>query len=150
MALPSLRRDEQEKKGLLTTLGHLLHGRVYGLLAASIPRLRSLCITAHLPWQKEHYWLEQIGWTPLTEQLARKRNTSHPLLGQYTQTAVFPHQHIWEMDLDDQTIPYFNDHQVQEQWYCPAQPMQKWLWRLHSRYGETTGWSWSSSPLSRD
>lgn len=114
VALPSLRRDEQEKKGLLTTLGHLYTAGYTVYWQRLYPDSVPFVSLPTYPWQKEHYWLEQIGWTPLTEQLARKRNTSHPLLGQYTQTAVFPHQHIWEMDLDDQTIPYFNDHQVQE------------------------------------
>lgn len=111
--LHSLRRKNPDRAYLLATLGQLYTmGYPINWRRLYPERGRVISLPTY-PWQYERYWLDQIGWRSMDEQLVRKRGASHPLLGAYTEAAVQPSQHFWEMDADANTIPYIGDHKVQ-------------------------------------
>ncbi len=122
--LYSLRRQEPEQVTMLGTLGRLYTlgypldwGRLY-------PQGGQFVRLPAYPWQREQYWQE-------TEESRQDRlgsldfrslkgsvnlGQSHPLLGSRLK-AVQP---TWSVEFNLATLPYLNDHQLQETVIYPA------------------------------
>ena len=118
LVVPSLRRQQQEQRLLLESLG-ALHAfgcavdwkRLYPSSSSSSSRCVPL---PTYPWQRERHWLdfEPAGRKPPAS--ARRDATSpHPLLGDTLQASVAPWSRFWEMDFSADQLPYLGDHRVQ-------------------------------------
>ncbi|MCH7883941.1 MAG: SDR family NAD(P)-dependent oxidoreductase [Planctomycetes bacterium] len=111
VVLPSLRREEPERATLLTSIGRLYGmgfpvpwNRVNGKVGrfVSVPRY---------PWQRERFWQE-------TERARRNRigEQVHPLLGTRNDAA----RASWTTDLNDYSLAFLDDHQVDQHVVFPA------------------------------
>ncbi len=112
LVLASLKRNEGEQMMLLQTLGTLYtlgHPVNWSRLYAHRGQVVKL---PTYPWQREHYWLDQIGWTALADQISRRRGSGHPLLGEHLESPVAPWQHFWGTHLEAHSISYLTDHLV--------------------------------------
>lgn len=111
--LGSLRRGENELATLHSSLGALYElGREvdwHGVYPAGGP----LASLPHYPWQREHYWLDQLPGGGAEEQVAR-RAAAHPLLGQRVEPAIGGGalMYVWEIDLSPNEPAYLADHRV--------------------------------------
>jgi acyl transferase domain-containing protein/acyl carrier protein len=122
VALPSMRREEderavmQESLGALYTLGYPVNWD------AIYPRGGRWVRLPAYPWQRERYWLE----SPLEESKAPQMQTvrdgtgSHALLGQQFSSPHSAGTHFWEATLDKNSLPYLGDHRIQGVAVLPA------------------------------
>jgi acyl transferase domain-containing protein/NADPH:quinone reductase-like Zn-dependent oxidoreductase/acyl carrier protein len=110
LVLPSLRRSQEERRALLTSLGRLyLHGvRLDGRLYPNGGRRVTL---PPYPWQREVFWSE--GTPSRNERLG---TSAHPLLGRRVEA---PHP-TWQVDLGNAGLDYLRDHQVHSAVLFPA------------------------------
>jgi acyl transferase domain-containing protein/NADPH:quinone reductase-like Zn-dependent oxidoreductase/SAM-dependent methyltransferase/acyl carrier protein len=104
VALPSLRRQDEERATMLGTLGAIYAlghpvewDRLYPPPARFVP-------FPHYPWQRQRHWLE-----PESSQRERLGHDDHPLLGRRALAAV----PTWETRVDPRRVPFLNDHCVQ-------------------------------------
>ncbi|HEU4597695.1 MAG TPA: type I polyketide synthase [Pyrinomonadaceae bacterium] len=121
--LPSLRREEDERSVLLTSLGRLYaSGRDVnwgGLFPSG-----GTCVSAPTyPWQHESFWVEPGEATATAEWSAgggRAERAQHPLLGDHLAPAHPSLSHLWEFRLDSRRLPFLEDHRVQGLMVLPA------------------------------
>ena len=108
--LPSLRRPEDDRTILLTTLGALhvagLEMSWFGVYPGAV---RHLSLPRY-PWQREPHWNEADGGGKVG------RPRVHSLLGARLEGALPG----WENDLDLRLQPYLRDHQLQGAVVFPA------------------------------
>lgn len=121
LAVASLRRGEDERRSLLSSLGALyVHGyevdwkRLYpiGDPALALPTLRGL---------RERY--EPDGPAPGSVRQARGRRggaVGHPLLGESFTIATQPGARLWEQTWSLAQLPYLADHRVQGEVVVPG------------------------------
>jgi acyl transferase domain-containing protein/NADPH:quinone reductase-like Zn-dependent oxidoreductase/SAM-dependent methyltransferase/acyl carrier protein len=110
-ALPSLRRQEEERATMLASLGALYtlgHPVDWRKLWPDGGRCMPL---PGYPWQRQHYWHE-----PEEMREARLGRHTHPLL-ERTIRAADP---AWETVVDKRSLCYLEDHRVQEHAVFPA------------------------------
>ncbi|UED87322.1 non-ribosomal peptide synthetase/type I polyketide synthase [Streptomyces profundus] len=110
LALPSIRRQEDETERFTRSLGALFtlgfevdwHGLQPAGRQVPLPRY---------PWRRDRYWAEP-------EQFARVRRgeVDHPLLGRRLAGA----EPTWEVRLDPESTPYLRDHRIQGNALFPA------------------------------
>ena len=110
-ALPSLRRDADDRAIMLASLGSLY---TLGCLVdwkAVNPGSRTNTRLPSYPWQRERYWDEsEISAT------FRLGKHLHPLLERRIETA----RPVWETHLKSQRVPYLADHRIQGAVVYPA------------------------------
>ena len=114
--LCSLRRREEGRLNLLTSLATLYTRGYAAEWAALYPTKGKVISLPTYPWQREHYWIDQLTNTSHT---TTRKTGSHPLLGEHLKLAV-AQQHIWEADLDAQTPHYLADHRILGSVMLPA------------------------------
>jgi myxalamid-type polyketide synthase MxaD len=119
VALPSLKRDEPDLPTLLGSLG-ALYSRGYPVdWRRQFPGGGRCLSLPTYPWQREHFWLDQIeGGAPAAG--AAKRASSHPLLGEALRAAEPGGGELREIDLDERTLHYLADHRVQSAVLLPG------------------------------
>jgi acyl transferase domain-containing protein/acyl carrier protein len=114
--LPSLSRSADERGTLLASLGTLYAmGRAVEWRRLYPVGGRCVALPAY-PWQRERYWFDQLDGSHarrLTAQVSRKGASTHPLMGEHVEFALFPEQHVWDLDLDPNSLHYLRDHRVQ-------------------------------------
>jgi NAD(P)-dependent dehydrogenase (short-subunit alcohol dehydrogenase family)/acyl carrier protein len=112
IALPSLRREEDEREGLFRSLA-----RLYA--CGATPRWKQLWPVAGTviqlpgyPWQRERYWLERT-LRGNRRSLAAGQDTApgHPLLGQSVDLASAATR-VWESVLELRRAPFAGDHRL--------------------------------------
>ncbi|HUC97182.1 MAG TPA: acyltransferase domain-containing protein, partial [Candidatus Polarisedimenticolaceae bacterium] len=110
-AVPSLRRQEEERATMLASLG-TLYTLGYPVEWRKLwPRGgRSVHLPSY-PWQRQYYWHE-------SEELREIRlgRHTHPLLGRAMKSA----DPSWESVVDKRSLSYLDDHRVQEHAVFPA------------------------------
>jgi acyl transferase domain-containing protein/NADPH:quinone reductase-like Zn-dependent oxidoreductase/acyl carrier protein len=126
VAVPSLRREQEERRALLSSLGALYaHGhalewkRLYPSGGRSVP-------LPLYPWQRERYWVEteteaaaatkeaeRASSASMRHGAPRSAAASHPLLGAAFTVATQPAARFWEQALCRKALPYVADHRVQ-------------------------------------
>ncbi len=115
LAVPSLRRNEDEPATMLASLGQLYTAgypvdweRLYpaGGRPVKLPLY---------PWQRERFWFEA---TPARKPPAAGWPGAHPLLSRYLPSATGAH--IWETTLTTEAYPYLRDHRVRGEMVLPA------------------------------
>ncbi|XXX76157.1 type I polyketide synthase [Sorangium sp. So ce134] len=115
-ALGSLRRQVDERRSLLESLGALFARGAKVDWKSLYPRAGQSVLLPTYPWQKERYWIEDA---PASGPVARRAlgpkggRGSHPLLGGALTSSVEPRVHFWEQRLSLGALPYLRDHCVQ-------------------------------------
>lgn len=111
--LPSLRRKEEERAVMLSSLGTLYAHGADVSWSELHPEGRPISSLPTYPWQRERLWYEEakVQTGPNRRRLPRINN-QHPLLGQHTLSAVHSETHLWELELDTTLFPYLDDHRV--------------------------------------
>ncbi|MEU3098020.1 acyltransferase domain-containing protein, partial [Streptomyces sp. NPDC006967] len=108
MVLPSLRRNEDERDTLLSSLGRLhVLGAATRVDRALTPARRSRKLP-HYPWQRDRFWHEGSDRVfRAAAGLAPRRG----LLGERIDSAVQPGTHYWQMDFSAKTAA-MGDHRI--------------------------------------
>lgn len=102
--LPTLRRKEEDRVNLLSSLG-MLHTLGFPLAwDALIGPGGQLTQLPMYPWQLKAYWTESVE-----SRDDRLLTLIHPLLGQRMSPA-FP---TWELEVSPRLLPYLQDHRIQ-------------------------------------
>ena len=109
VVLPSLRRDQDDRTTLLSSVGSL-YAAGYSLDWKGISRSGRLTQLPSYPWQRERHWYS----TSSARSTARRR--PHPLLG----TRVEAPSPQWRSRIDRQLLPYLDGHQIQGSVVFPA------------------------------
>jgi acyl transferase domain-containing protein/acyl carrier protein len=120
--LPSLRHEEDERTVLLGSLG-AIYTLGYPVDWNLIYPTGGRCVRLPCyPWQRDRCWLEpSIGDTdPCREPVTRSGTGNHPLLGWYFNSAAPAGTHYWETTLDKKSLPYLDDHRIQDVAVLPA------------------------------
>lgn len=124
-AIPSLRRNELERRCMVDALG-VLH--VYGHDLAwnkLFPRGGHCISLPPYSWQKDRYWLPD----DIRSRLPSSRHHSmtsfvdpdaHPLIGPALVLSIEPTLHVWENGLSTGLLPFLNDHRVQSEAVFPG------------------------------
>ena len=109
--LPSLRRKEDERAIMLSSLGSFYtYGYPLDWNKLYVEGGRCIQLPSY-PWQRERHWHE-----PEVRGQNLQGKQIHPLLGFRLESA----HPSWESRLDKQLLPYLEDHQVQDAVVFPA------------------------------
>jgi acyl transferase domain-containing protein len=111
VAVPTLRRGDEERASLLKSLGSLFTlGRPvdWGSLSPAGGRLVRLPLYA---WRRERFWTESQE-----SRRYRLKDPDHPLLGHRLSVGA----PTWECDVDLRVLRYLSDHRVQGHVLLPA------------------------------
>lgn len=122
-ALPSLRRDEDERAVLLDSLGSLYSGGHEVNWKRLFPEGGKCVHAPTYPWQHERFWVEHDesatdNGRPL--QASRNGQPHRPLLGAHVSPAQPSLDHLWEFKLSKRQLPFLTDHRVQGMMVLPA------------------------------
>jgi myxalamid-type polyketide synthase MxaE and MxaD len=115
VAVPSLRRDEDEQRSLMNSLATLhVAGQpvVWEKLYAAPGRHVRL---PSYPWQRERYWYEAVSQLDLVSgdgARARTSEAGHPLLRRRVEAADRPGARVWELALGRFASAYLLDHRI--------------------------------------
>ncbi|WP_394843020.1 type I polyketide synthase [Pendulispora brunnea] len=112
VALPSLRREEDEAACLATSLGSLFAMGHAVDFSHVCPASGALVDTPSYPWQRREYWLSKSR--------PRRRAEGHPLLGSAFRPAAGPEAHYWEFDVDEDGLAFLADHRVRGMTVLPG------------------------------
>ncbi|MFY0568050.1 type I polyketide synthase [Archangium lansingense] len=105
--LPSLRREEDERGSMLSSLGALYAmGHEVDLQRQHPVRGRRVALPTY-PWQRERFWVE----APARARRAREAG-HHPLLGAHLALAGQEGAHLWQTELSADSPAYLEDHVV--------------------------------------
>ena len=122
VALPSLRREEDERTVLLGSLGALYTAGCefdWNLLYPAEGRCVQL---PPYPWQRERYWHEPSAGKAdnLSGPVSRDATGKHPLLGAHFTSPHLAGTHFWETTLDKRSLPYLDEHRIHGVAMLPA------------------------------
>jgi acyl transferase domain-containing protein/Zn-dependent alcohol dehydrogenase/acyl carrier protein len=119
MALGSLRREENERRSLLSTLASLYAigkpvdwNRLY-------PRRHECIPLPSYPWQRERFWVDSESAAPGVASRANLK-PKNPLIGHHVRSAATPATHLWQHELGSKAFPFLNDHRVHGEIVVPA------------------------------
>jgi acyl transferase domain-containing protein/acyl carrier protein len=116
-ALPSLRRNRDDERQMLQSLGGLyVRGQAvnWSAFAEGEPRRRAPLPV--YPFQRERAWLDALP----APQPAPASGTGHPLLGEGRELAAVQGARIWESEVGLDSHPWLTDHRVQGAAIVPA------------------------------
>jgi phthiocerol/phenolphthiocerol synthesis type-I polyketide synthase C len=122
VVLPSLRRGEDERTAMLSSLGALYTlGRPVKWAALFTLDSRSVELASY-PWQRERCWFESGNSSTLAPDVPspRGRRAGHPLLGTYLTRADDASTHFWETELSMRSQPFIADHRLGAHVLIPA------------------------------
>ncbi|WP_437310876.1 type I polyketide synthase [Sorangium sp. So ce388] len=106
-AIPSLRRDEDERAAMLSGLGAVYAlGHKVDLGLQHLERGRCVDLPTY-PWQRERFWVDALsrGRRP-------RPREGHPLLGAHVALATRSDAHVWQTELTSDSPAYLADHRV--------------------------------------
>lgn len=115
VALASTRRQTDERRNLLETLG-TLYGLGYSPDWTKIHRQRGMVVSLpKYPWQRERFWVE----SPRQTKYARGTG-AHPLLGMRFDSSIAPGEHVWQQSVSVEALPFLADHCIQGEVVFPG------------------------------
>jgi myxalamid-type polyketide synthase MxaE and MxaD len=121
--LPSLRRGEDERTVLLSSLGSL-YASGHAINWDALFQEGGSCVQLPTyPWQRARFWVEtdEAATTgDWTRRSAEGRQPAHPLLGSHIASAHPSLGHLWEFKLEARLFPFLDDHRVQGSMVLPA------------------------------
>lgn len=109
VAVPSLRRDHEQRVIMLESLGSLYRLGCFVDWNGLCPDGGRFVSLPTYPWQRERYWPERASGS------RRRSGTgggAHPLLGTKLPVAALTDTYIYEHDLSTMTTPYLTDHRI--------------------------------------
>lgn len=132
-AIPTLRRDSDERSMLLRSLGALYtSGRTIHWEHVYRERGRQVRLPSY-PWQRKRYWLQSNGAAPSATQPRQQSRSLHPLLGSRLQTPVC----TFESQLTTESLAHLNHHLIDGQVIFPAAGyMEMALAAAHEYFGQ--------------
>ncbi|HEU4713547.1 MAG TPA: SDR family NAD(P)-dependent oxidoreductase [Pyrinomonadaceae bacterium] len=132
-AIPTLRRDSDERSMLLRSLGALYtSGRTIHWEHVYRERGRQVRLPSY-PWQRKRYWMQSNGAAPSATQLRPQARSLHPLLGSRLQTPVC----TFESQLTTESLAHLNHHLIDGQVIFPAAGyMEMALAAAHEYFGQ--------------
>ncbi|WP_437970634.1 type I polyketide synthase [Sorangium sp. So ce260] len=116
-ALASLRREQDERRCLLESLGALyVHGAPVDWGRIHPQRGRCVSLPAY-PWQRERHWLPEDRERGASRPRAHARSSpggaaGHPLLGAPLSSSVHPGTWLWQRALSLEALPYLSEHRI--------------------------------------
>jgi acyl transferase domain-containing protein/NADPH:quinone reductase-like Zn-dependent oxidoreductase/NAD(P)-dependent dehydrogenase (short-subunit alcohol dehydrogenase family)/acyl carrier protein len=124
VAIPSLRRHEDERHCVVDALGALhVHGRDLDWMHLYPEGGQCIRLPTYA-WQRERYWLGDEARPRYSARpsrlLPRVESGTHPLLGTALLLSVQPSLHFWEQSLSTTSVPYLSDHRVQNEAVFPG------------------------------
>jgi len=117
-AIPSLRRNEPERRSMVHALGSLHVNGCDVAWERFCPRAANCISLPTYPWQRDRYWLPD----DIRSRLPSSRHhgsipaadpNAHPLLGTPLMLALEPSVHVWESALHLDSMPYLADYRIQ-------------------------------------
>nr|AOG74797.1 polyketide synthase [Byssovorax cruenta] len=122
-ALPSLRREQDERRVLHSSLGALYaHG--YAVQWKQLYPSAGRCVPLPAyPFQRERYWMETArpaNGAAQRPQRSREHAQGHPLLGASFTVVTQPGARFWETALSVEALPYLADHRVEGEIVLPG------------------------------
>jgi acyl transferase domain-containing protein len=118
MALASLRRKEDERRSLLSTVASL-YAQGKSAIWDRVHVADTRAVLPTYPWQRERFWSGDRD-TALTAGRRPRINVRHPLIGKRLFLAAGPSSHVWQGELRCTTFPYLKDHRVNGVIVVPA------------------------------
>jgi NADPH:quinone reductase-like Zn-dependent oxidoreductase len=118
IAIPSLRRGEEERTALLGALGAIYTIGLPVNWDAVCGEGCSYVQMPHYAWQRERYWIEANDLAEANREYHLAG--AHPLLGRHLQAAQHTGTHFWESDLNPRFLTYLADHKLQGASLLPA------------------------------
>ncbi|HEX5873640.1 MAG TPA: beta-ketoacyl synthase N-terminal-like domain-containing protein, partial [Pyrinomonadaceae bacterium] len=115
-AIPTLRRDNDERSMLLRSLGALYtSGRTIRWEHLYPRRGRQVRLPSY-QWQRKRYWIQSNGNDASATHLRTQSRSLHPLLGSRLQTPVC----TFESQLTIESLAHLNHHSIDSQVIFPA------------------------------
>lgn len=115
LALASLRREEESRAALLTTLGKLYtQGCEPNWFTLYQGHVQHVSLPTY-PWQRQRYWnavLDRPHSRAHSSFAMEPRRDGHPMLGKCTPSALYPQTFCWTTYIDPEIFPYLSDHCV--------------------------------------
>ncbi len=132
LALPSLRREEDERAAMLNSLG-ALYASGFPIDWDRLYPTGGNCVRLPAyPWQRERFWLTEAEVRPSRwdNRLPTSQTglPAHPLLQHHLQSPAQPGTHFWESYLSLDSLPYLADHRVRRAAVLPAAAMIELAW----------------------
>ena len=123
VGLPSLRRERDDQRVLLETLGELYARGCDVNWRALFPSGGRCVPLPTYPWQRERYWVD--AGTPAAQGLGplsmpRPQSSGQPLLGRSFEAALQPGTRFWELEVSLEKLPYLANHQIDGEVVLPA------------------------------
>jgi acyl transferase domain-containing protein len=103
VAVPSLRRDEDERGTLLAGLAVLYAHGADPAWSRLLPEGGAFVAAPSYPWQRERFWLEDDEGRGHADVRVRSAVADHPLLGSRVEVADLPERWVWENDADSES-----------------------------------------------
>ena len=125
LAIPSLRRDQEERRALLESLGALYVEGCEVDWRGLFPQGGRLVPLPTYPWQRQRYWIEDrarpaaAAGRPVALALGLQA-AGHPLLGAPFTVPTQPGARFWEQTWTAEALPYLQDHRVQGEAILPG------------------------------
>ncbi len=126
VSLPSLRREEEERAVMLSSLGALYANGFHVEWARLYPDGGRCVSLPTIPWQRERYWFDSdrekqvASRRPASADERRNGVQKHPLLGRPQRSALLPGKYLWQNRLDLKALPYLEHHRLQDSIVFPA------------------------------
>jgi len=114
VVVPSLRRNQDERRSLLESLA-ALYGRGCAPDWRRLHPAGGRCVgLPGYPWQRKRYWFDEVAPETATGRHRRglAATEGHPLLGSALTSSVETCWHFWEQQLAVDALPYLSDHRV--------------------------------------
>ncbi len=113
--LPSLRRKEAERKGMLSTLAKLYIAGYPINWNKLFPKNAAFLNLPLYPFQRERFWID----TKETSSATETGPSLHPLLGKEQSAAMLPNNSSWTVQLKSDYVAYLNTGQGERHTILP-------------------------------
>jgi len=120
--LPSLLREEPERKVMLQTLG-VLYTEGFSIDWGHLYPTRGRYVQLPpISWQRQRYWKDARSASTKNQghRLSREGKNTHPLLGDRMNLANSPGAFVWQSEIDNTYPGFLGDHRIEEEIVFPA------------------------------
>jgi myxalamid-type polyketide synthase MxaD len=120
IALPSLRRNVEERLTLLESLGTLYTTGVQVAWEKLYQANSSYVQLPTYPWQHEHFWHASSSSSERARGDRKKGLYDHPVLGNYLESAASPGMLLWDGSIERRLVPYWYEHRMRDNIVLPV------------------------------